>query len=160
MSRIYKKINCTLIVNSLFSKCKFSIGQRYDDILENARVNGIERNIILSIRVAYEWILYGGFWAVGILYGFRLSRADPATNSQATYTVGEILFVLATTFKCVFGLTDAMLFMNNLARARMAAGDVFNIIERVYFHFPYSYLSRGHHHEYMCMFDCTTEADD
>ncbi len=70
-------------------------------------------------------------YALGFWYGWKLTQnIDPVTG-EPEYTVGKILLVFFNIIIAIFSIGQAIPFANNLALARAAAYEIFQIIDRV-----------------------------
>nr|QUF59436.1 ATP-binding cassette transporter Abcb1-3 [Brachionus angularis] len=104
--------------------------KRYEDKLDEAKIIGIKKGFVNGIMMGSLWLVINSSYALGFWYGWKLSEQKDSKTGEPEYTIGKILLVFFNIIIGVFSLGNAGPLAGNLANAKGAAYEIFNIIDR------------------------------
>ncbi len=98
--------------------------KRYETRLNEAMLHGIRKGFLNGVMMGFLWLTINSAYSLGFWYGWTLSESDG-------FSVGGILLVFFNILIGVFSLGNAGPLVNTITSARVAAYEIFRIIDRV-----------------------------
>jgi ATP-binding cassette subfamily B (MDR/TAP) protein 1 len=97
--------------------------KRYETRLNEAMLVGIRKGFINGAMMGFLWLTINCAYALGFWYGWTLTETEGSS-------VGTILLVFFNILIGVFSLGNAGSLIDTITNARVAAYEIFNIIDR------------------------------
>jgi ATP-binding cassette subfamily B (MDR/TAP) protein 1 len=105
--------------------------KRYESKLDIAKGYGIKKGFVNGAMMGFLWLVINCAYALGFWYGWTLTEAKDEATGLYQYSVGTILLVFFNILIGVFSLGNAGPLLGNVASARAAGYEVFQIMNRV-----------------------------
>ena len=105
--------------------------KKYENKLEDAKKFGIKKGFFNGSLIGFLWFVIFCSYSLGFWYGWTLTLIKDPVTGVAQYSIGKIMLVFFEILIGVFSLGNAAPYFGTMASARVAAYEVFKIIDRV-----------------------------
>ncbi|KAM4702862.1 ATP-dependent translocase ABCB1-like [Rhinophrynus dorsalis] len=98
---------------------------RYNVNLQDAKIVGMRKSITTDVSMGFTQFVIFGAYALGFWYGTKLT-----IDEEGTYTIGKVLIVFFSILMGTFSLGEAAPNLEGISKARGAAYEVYNMINK------------------------------